>query len=134
MADIQDLDVIVPEPKRVKFGGVEYELPPDLPMEIFLRINRSGAYVNENGEPDQVKQIESLTDSLADLFTWQLEEKGIPAEARDQVRESVHKVLMRRGARYCFTLVREIYRDDDDAAEESAEADPTTPPVPLAAD
>lgn len=132
--DITDLDVVVPEPKRVKFGGTVYDLPADLPMEIFLRMNLAGTYKTEDGEDDQSKQLQSLISCLTDLFIWEMEDKGEAPEKVDEVRANVERTLKRRGTKFCFTLVREIYREDDQSADQAAAgADPTPPPAPQAA-
>lgn len=126
--EITDLDVVVPEPKKIRFGGVEYAVPADLPMEIFLRLNQANAIRKEDGSPDQVKQIEVMTDVLSDLFTWELVEKNATPEQIAPIKEQVHKILMRRGSRFVFSLVGSIYKDDDEKADAN-ETDPTAAPA-----
>ncbi len=129
--DIQDLDVLVPQPKRAKMGGAMYELPADLPMEIFLRLNLAQTAKGEDGEVDMVAQINAVIAVIGDLFTWQLVEQGAPQEQIEAAKGAVEAVVRRRGARYGFSLVQTIYKDDDEKAEEAAAAaDPTQPQVP----
>lgn len=113
---------MVPDPKQVKFGGVLYHLPADMPMEIFLRINKSAAVRDENGEPDQVRQIDLLADTIADLFLWEQEGQLANDELAEH-KANVRQTLMRRGTKYGFSLIREIYRADDEADEARAEGE-----------
>lgn len=112
--DVTDLDVVVPEPKRVKFGGVEYAVPADLPMEIFLRVNLAQTYTNEAGDPDMPRQIDSLVDTLTDLLTWEMADSENVTEVKNEVR----RVLLRRGTKYCFALVGNIYKAEEVEAED----------------
>lgn len=109
--DVTDLDILVPEPKRIKLGGVEYRVPADLPMEIFLRINQAASYKNEDGTDDQVKQLNSLLDSLTDLVLWETETTD--EDVVKAVQETVQTTLRRRGVRYCFGLVNAIYAPEE---------------------
>ena len=65
MAKIIDLDELLGEPKKVRLGGRVWVLPPDLPVELYLRIvklNEEGA-----GEGDLV---EALYEQLLELFRY----------------------------------------------------------------
>lgn len=113
MAEVNDLDVVVPAPKRVRFGGTEYDVPADMPMEIFLRVNAAGRIKDDEGNDDQGAQILALGDAICDLFIWELEDHITP-EQEQEIRANVNKTLRRRGVRYCFTLIGNIYKDDDE--------------------
>lgn len=127
MSEVTDLDIIVPDPKTVRFGGNEYSVPKDMPMEIFLRMNKAGQIKDEDGEPDQVAQIEALGEVIADLFTFEIEELNPQDERIPSIRESVKRTLMKRGTRYGFSLMRQIYKADDDADESEGESEAQAP-------
>jgi hypothetical protein len=61
-----DLDALVPTPKRVRLAGKVWELPGDLPMELFLRTQ---AYEQRiaGGEPE-VNLVRELNAEILELF------------------------------------------------------------------
>jgi len=61
---IIDLDEILGEPKRVKAGGKTWTLPPDLPVELYLEVNRAA-----EGETE-LETIERLHDNVLELFRY----------------------------------------------------------------
>ena len=60
--EIIDLDAALPPDKRVKLAGKVYSLPGDLPVELFLRIQRASTSLGENGA------IEDLHGAVLELF------------------------------------------------------------------
>lgn len=122
MGEVKDLDALVPEPKRAKLGGVEYNLPGDLPMEIFLRINKAGEHESES----EAEALEMVISAMSDLFAWET-----PDSEKDTVRNRVSTVLKGRGVEFCLKLTQAIYareeelaqRQQDEAAA-ATEADP----------
>lgn len=123
MADIEDLDVLVPVAKQVRLGGQVYTLPADMPMEIFLRVNLAGRVKDADGEPDQMEQIKQLTSCLVDLFTYELP----PDADADAAKQVVHDVLMARGVRYVFELLKNIYKMDEAESDEDPTEDQAQP-------
>lgn len=65
MAKIIDLDEVVSDDKRVRLGGKVYVLPPDLPVELFLWINK----VNDDGSTE-VEMVERLYTEILNLFRY----------------------------------------------------------------
>lgn len=61
-AQIIDLDVALPPDKQVRMDGVVYRLPGDLPVELYLRIQRAGDSLEDVGS------IEELRDAVLELF------------------------------------------------------------------
>lgn len=110
--DTQDLDILVPPLKRVKFGGREFTLPGDMPMETFLQINLAGEQEKET------HQMDALIDAIAMLFTMELNPDVDP----EAVRSHVSSTLRKRGVRYAFKLLGAIYTADE--AEEKGDEDP----------
>jgi hypothetical protein len=62
---ITDLDAVLGDPKKVRLGGRIYTLPPDLPVELYLRINQFA----KEGLGD-VEMVERLRDELLELFRY----------------------------------------------------------------
>jgi hypothetical protein len=124
--DVVDLDEFVPSAKRVKFGGDIYEVPDDLPMELFLRINKAGQLEDEGDETSAMKE---LADSLVKLLTWEL-----PMESSGAIREKVEAEVGRRGVSTIMKMLRAIYRQPDaptpgEPTVGEAEADAVPPSV-----
>lgn len=61
---IVDLDVVAGDPKKVRLAGHVYTLPPDLPVELYLRINRFAA---ESPDDDQIAM---LYEQVLELFRY----------------------------------------------------------------
>lgn len=113
---IIDLDALVPELRQVKLGGVVYKLPGDMPLEIFLRINKA-AQQSEDDDSDETKilaAMEIMVNALVDLFSW---------ENKEVDRAAVETTVKRRGLKSVMTMLQDIYNDP----EPEAETDPTTP-------
>lgn len=100
----RDLDALVPTEKTVKLGGVEYKLPGDLPLEIYLRMNKAGTLENE----DDQAALDELVGASVDLFAHL--KKSDPAV--DDLRSNVEKVLRARGVKFLFELVNNVYKED----------------------
>lgn len=62
---IVDLDQFLGADKRVKLRGQTYTLPPDLPVEVYLRIQRAATEGLEERE-----QVETLYGELLELFRY----------------------------------------------------------------
>jgi|SRR6185312_6118341 len=117
MSEVIDLDVVVPELKKVRLGGKTYKVPGDMPMEIFLRLNRAENIKDEDGSPDNVAQLEALIEVITDLLVWELDDDDTDTEP---TRQRVADVVKSRGIRFTFELMRSIYKPEDDAAEKAA--------------
>ncbi len=119
--NITDLDALVPNDKQVRLGGVVYDLPGDLPMEIFLKLNRASE-IEEDG--DELKALEEMVSTLTDLFVWK--QRGTTSET--EIRQNVHKILSNRGVKFVTQLLKNIYDDEPEVeVEEDAEGKSETP-------
>lgn len=119
--NITDLDALVPSDKSVKLGGVVYELPGDLPMEIFLKLNKASE-IEEEG--DELKALEEMVNTLTDLFVWK--QRGTASET--EIRENVSKILGNRGVKFVTQLLKNIYDDEPEVeVVEDAEGKSETP-------
>lgn len=65
MTKIIDLDELLGEPKKVRLKGVVYKLPPDLPVELYLRIVK----LNETGATE-AELVDALYEQLLELFRY----------------------------------------------------------------
>jgi hypothetical protein len=63
---ITDLDELLGDPKKVRLNNVTYTLPPDIPTELFLHINRAAA----EGNATDLDNVERLRDGLLELFRY----------------------------------------------------------------
>jgi hypothetical protein len=102
----KDLDALVPTDKQVRFGGITYSLPGDIPLEIFVRVNKAQALEDEDRDSEA---MEELVGSLTDLFS--VKSEGRPEY--DSVRTTVEKVLRSRGVKVLTQLIQNIYSDDE---------------------
>lgn len=98
---IIDLDEILGADKKVKLGGQIYVLPPDLPVELYLRItNLAGT-----GASDE-EMIPVLYENLLELFRYkQPKLESLPLSMSHLV-----------------TAVAKIYGDDDAPEERPTRA------------
>jgi len=123
MTTIKDLDVLVPENKKVTLRGRVYDLPGDLPMETYLVINAAaGAQEEGASEADLMGR---LVAALVDLFCW-----NVPESEKDKRRKEVDEDLRGLGVRTITSLLGEIYGDEE---PEEADDDEVDPPEPSAA-
>ena len=102
---IIDLDALVPDPRQVKLGGVVYELPGDMPLEIFLRVNKAAQAEADDGEGAMV----SMIGALVDLFGW---------ENAAVDKDAISSVINRRGVRAVMSMLQDIYSDPEPEREE----------------
>lgn len=94
---IIDLDEVVGDDKRVRLGGKVYVLPPDLPVSLFLWINK----VNQDGSTE-VEMVERLYDEIVALFRYKDPKlKELPLSMPQLV-----------------SALGKIYGSDDEAADE----------------
>lgn len=63
MSTIIDLDDILGEDKLVKLQGETYRLPPDLPVELYLKIQRLASQ-----DASETEMIEALYEDVLTLF------------------------------------------------------------------
>lgn len=99
-----DLDALVPSDKEVRLGGQTYTLPGDLPLEIFVKVNRA----SELEEEDEAGAMNAMLDAMSDLFAWKY--KGKPEH--DGVKQKAHEILTGRGIRFNSRLLEAVYRED----------------------
>lgn len=108
MQKITDLDVVAGPDKQVRLGGRVYRLPPDLPVELFLRINQFAEAGGENAS--DASMVQTLYGELLSLF-----------QHRDP---SVKSLPI--GMNTLVAAIGQIYGDQDEsAAGESTPARPT---------
>lgn len=114
--DYVDLDALVPSDKDVKLGGTTYSLPGDLPLEVFIRVNKA----SELEEDDESKALDEMVDAMGDLFAWKY--KGKPEH--ESVRQTAIAVLRSRGIRFNTSLLKEIYKEPkvDETKDEAGNA------------
>lgn len=117
--EVTDLDIFVPENKNVKLGGVQYVLPGDLPMEVFLRLNAAGT-APDGEEADGAKTLEALLGVMGDLYAW-----VAPEDQKPSIKAKVESVLRGRGVKFLMDMVSNVYKEDDVAPVED-----DTPPTP----
>lgn len=113
---LQDLDLLVAPDKQVKFGGREFTLPGDMPMETFLRINLAGEKENA------AEQLDELVSAISELFAFVHTDSDLTIS---EIKDHVSKTLRRRGVKYAFKLLGEIYKNDETPkeGEEAPEAE-----------
>lgn len=100
---ITDLDALVPSDKKVLLGGRTYVVPGDIPMEVFVKVNKAGLLEEE----DEVAAIEVMVEALTDLFTARSE--GLANYAA--TREEVFGVLRARGVRTISRMLQAVYSE-----------------------
>jgi len=69
-SEIRDLDVLLPQPIRVKLGGREYLVPGDIPAPTFLRLQELAQEADAEGadSADNLAVMRELYEMLLDLF------------------------------------------------------------------
>lgn len=102
----KDLDALVPTDKEVKLGGVKYTLPGDLPLEVYVRVNKAASL---EGESEQ-EALDQMVEAMVDLFSWLYRDK--PEATR--IRKEVKDTLKSRGIRFNTSLIKHIYGEDVD--------------------
>src|SRR5215208_1175187 len=103
---IKDLDVLAPEEIVAILGGTSYTLPGDMPMELYLRLQRA------SGEDvDEADVTRLLRDGIFDLFVYKV------AEDDEEARQKLNKTLDSLGVRTFMRLFSEIYKEDEDEEE-----------------
>lgn len=120
--DIKDLDALVPSDKRVSLGGRVYTVPGDIPMEVFVRVNKAGLLEDEN----EAGAVEEMVGALIDLFTWN--SKGKPEETVN--RKEIEAALRRMGVKTISRILRAVYSEEETTVDEPSppvEAGMTTP-------
>lgn len=100
----KDLDALVPTDREVKLGGVRYTVPGDLPLEIYIRVNKASALEDD----DEQGALDLMVDAMVDLFCWLYKDK--PEEPG--IREKVAGVLRSRGVRFNTRLLQNVYAED----------------------
>jgi hypothetical protein len=63
---IIDLDEVLGDDKRVRLGGKTYTLPPDIPTELYLQINKAAG----EGKALEPENVEKLQAGLLELFQY----------------------------------------------------------------
>lgn len=117
--NFKDLDALVPDELRVRLGGIDYILPGDLPLEVYLRVNKAG----ELEDQDEEAAIRGVLNAMVDLFSWNYQGK----EEYDRIRSEVSGILGQRGVRFNTTLLNNLYSEeakDEAVAEEAGETNP----------
>lgn len=118
-SNYKDLDALVPDEVTVRLGGTEYVLPGDIPLEIYLRVNKAG----ELEEEDEQKALEGVVTAMVDLFAYKYQSKP----EYDAVRERVRSVLWNRGIKFNTSLLQNVYGSLSDSEDPvtATEANPT---------
>lgn len=121
--DIKDLDALVPSDKKVSLGGRIYVVPGDIPMEVFVRVNKAGMLE----DTDEAAAVEEMVGALTMLLSWNT--VGKPHE--DSTKEEVEAALRRLGIGTISKILRTIYSEPEPTPEADdsppVEAGTTTP-------
>lgn len=112
MSTITDLDALVPSDKTVKFGGREYTVPGDMPLETYLRVQKVNQLQEANADQEVI--LNEMVSAVRDLLCW-----NIPDHITD-VPASVDAQIRRLGLGTVVNLLGTIYTDDEDDAEADA--------------
>lgn len=119
-SNYKDLDALVPDEVTVKLGGTEYILPGDLPLEVYLRVNKA----SELEEEDEQAALNGVVSAMVDLFAYNYKSKP----EYEAIRTKVENTLRNRGVRFNTRLLQNIYGED--IAPEDAEGDAAANPTP----
>lgn len=114
MAEVIDLDALVPAGKRIRLGGREYPIPGDMPLEVYLKIAHASTKEHDN----EHEALLELVDAVVSLLAW-----DSPEVSREAVRGEVEPAIRRLGIRTITNLMNVVYADD-----EKPEADDPNPP------
>jgi hypothetical protein len=115
----KDLDALVPDEVTAKLGGKEYVLPGDLPLDIYLRINRAGDLEDE----DEQAALDGVVKAMVDLFSYNYQAKP----EYEVIRKQVDEVLRKRGVRFNTSLLQNLYGTEDKPSEDGEKAENPTP-------
>lgn len=114
----KDLDALVPDEVTARLGGKDYTLPGDLPLDIYLRINRAGELEDE----DEQAALDGVVNAMVDLFSYNYQTKP----EYEAIRTQVDGVLRKRGVRFNTRLLQAIYGEDEETATDGAEPENPT--------
>lgn len=103
----KDLDALVPDEKKVVLGGQKYTLPGDLPLEVYVRVQKASALEDDG---DEQGALEQMVGALTDLFIENIKGQVVEAAAREHVQDT----LRSRGIRFVTTLLRNIYGEEEE--------------------
>jgi hypothetical protein len=121
VTNITDLDLLLGEPRNVRLGGIEYKLPADCSVELYLMMVEF-AQLADPSQADEASMLRPLRDGTLELF-------------------QVHQPALGRlpaalGLEGLMTLIGQVYASADDPTpppegeQEPAAADTTTKPKP----
>lgn len=115
---ITDLDTLVPADKKVLLKGRTYVLPGDMPLEIYLRVNRASQMQDAGADAEEL--LRDMVAALVDLFCWTLPKDD------GESREHIKGVLMGLGLRTVTQLLGRIYPVDEEG-DGAVDADAEVP-------
>ena len=115
MDTFKDLDALVPTDKQVLLGGKMYKLPGDIPLEIFVRVNKAGTLEDE----DEAAAMDELIGALTDLFSI-MARGGTDYE---EMRQNIEATLRIRGIKFLTTLLQEIYDEPTEEEDQPQDAE-----------
>lgn len=95
--EIIDLDAALPEDKQVRISGKVYRLPGDLPVELYLRIQRASKNLGTDGTD---ASIEDIRDSVLALF-----------QSRDKTIKALPPEV---GLAQMVTLITRVYAGEEE--------------------
>lgn len=109
-ANALDLNKLLPARRTIAFGDREYEVPGDMPFEIYLRTQI--AFADDTPEEESTNQLKQ---AFLDLLLFYL--------PGDEDAKTQAVVDMRQlGVRTIILLLNAIYKDAEDEDEGSKEA------------
>lgn len=115
---IIDLDALVPADKKVTLKGQVYTVPGDMPMTVFLKMQKAAALDGAEDITDE-QLADAMIDPLWELFTYQLAADAV--EARAKLRRDLETL----GLGTYVKILPSIYGKDAEPDED--EEGPTQP-------
>lgn len=124
---IMDLDDLVPPDKTVKFAGIDYVVPGDMPLVTYLKVNRVQSLQAREGEKagDVETALLDMVDAIAELLAWNATEADKPV-----IVEAVSSRLKKRGMAAIIGILGKVYPADDEDEAEGAGDEPIEADVP----
>jgi hypothetical protein len=119
VSEIIDLDDLVPQDKTVTFAGRRLTVPGDMPMEVFLKVQKVAQMAEAEEPPDdaEVQASSLMRDSLRQVLCW-----NVKGEGSGQIREEIDAQLDLLGPRAFMQMLTRIYQiEEPEAPEEQAD-------------
>lgn len=117
MSNVIDLDTLVPVDKKVVFGQRTWEVPGDMPMELFVQLQMLTEQADEEDDSRSSREIfDEMIGIMMKLFTYKV------PESDEEPRAFLDGKFRQLGVKTFMQLWRHIYGEEADK-----EPDPTEP-------